>query len=58
MGLKADLEKEVAAVFRAKWDERDGNVVPEDDSLTLGNDAVKLEGDSAICRPGRFHEAR
>jgi class 3 adenylate cyclase len=42
VGLKADLEKEVAAVFRAKWDERDGNVVPEDDSLTLGNDAVKL----------------
>lgn len=43
MGLKADLEKEVAAVFRAKWDERDGTVVPEDDSLTLSNDAVKLE---------------
>ena len=43
MGLKADLEKEVAAVFMAKWDERDGNVVPEDDSLTLGNDAVKLK---------------
>ena len=43
MGLKADLEKEVAAVFRAKWEQRDGNVVPEDDSLTLGNDAVKLE---------------
>lgn len=43
MGLKADLEKEVATVFRAKWDERDGNVVPEDDSLTLGNDAVKLK---------------
>jgi class 3 adenylate cyclase len=42
VGLKADLEKEVAAAFRAKWDERDGNVVPEDDSLTLGNDAVKL----------------
>src|SRR6266478_45893 len=43
VGLKADLEKEVAAVFRAKWEQRDGNVVPEDDSLTLGNDAVKLE---------------
>jgi len=43
VGLKADLEKEVAAVFMAKWDERDGNVVPEDDSLTLGNDAVKLK---------------
>jgi class 3 adenylate cyclase len=40
--LKADLEKEVAAVFKAKWDERDGNVVPDDDSLTLANDAVKL----------------
>ncbi|MGA2418994.1 MAG: adenylate/guanylate cyclase domain-containing protein [Candidatus Acidiferrum sp.] len=42
MGLKTDLENEVAAVFRARWEERDGTVVPDDDSLTLGNDAVKL----------------
>ena len=43
MGLKADMEKEVADVFAGKWQERDGNVVPEDDSLTLSNDAVKIE---------------
>lgn len=43
MGLKDDLEKRVAEVFRTKWDERGGNVVPDDDSLTLGNDAVKLK---------------
>ncbi|MFZ0662376.1 MAG: adenylate/guanylate cyclase domain-containing protein [Acidobacteriaceae bacterium] len=43
MGLKDDLEKRVAEVFRTKWDQRDGNVVPGDDSLTLGNDAVKLK---------------
>jgi class 3 adenylate cyclase len=43
VGLKADLEKEVTAVFKAKWDEREGNVVPDDYSLTLANDAVKLD---------------
>jgi class 3 adenylate cyclase len=43
VGLKADLQKEVAQVFAAKWEERDGIVVPDDDSLSLGNDAVKLE---------------
>lgn len=42
MGLKAELESEVADVFSEKWEERDGNVVPDDDSVTLGNDAVKL----------------
>ena len=42
MGLKADLESEVADVFRSKWEERDGTVVPEDDSIGLDNDAVKL----------------
>jgi class 3 adenylate cyclase len=42
VGLKADLETEVKNVFSTKWDERDGNVVPQDDSVTLGNDAVKL----------------
>lgn len=43
MGLKDELEKHVSAIYKAKWDERDGNVVPDDDSLTLGNDAVKLK---------------
>src|SRR5882762_712902 len=43
VGLKSDLESEVADVFSAKWEERDGNVVPEDDSVSLANDAVKLK---------------
>jgi class 3 adenylate cyclase len=43
MALKEDLEKEVAAIFRAVWTERDGTVVPTEDSLKLGNDAIKLD---------------
>lgn len=43
MGLKEELQKEVAAIFRKVWTERDGNVVPKDDSITLENDAVNLE---------------
>src|ERR1035438_8182643 len=43
MGLKDDLERETAAIFRAAWETRDGAVVPSDDSLKLGNDAVKLD---------------
>jgi class 3 adenylate cyclase len=43
MGLKDDLEKEVAAIFKWKWEERDSEVVPEDEDLKLGNDAVKLD---------------
>ena len=43
MALNDDLQKEVAAVFRAVWDRRDGTVVPADDSLRLGNDAVGLD---------------
>lgn len=42
MGLKDDLQKEVTSTFKTQWSERDGNVVPSDDSLNLGNDAVKL----------------
>jgi len=43
VGLKTDLENEVATVFSSKWEERDGNVVPDDDSVGLDNDAVKLK---------------
>ena len=43
MALNDDLQKEVAATFRAVWDRRDGTVVPADDSLRLGNDAVELD---------------
>jgi class 3 adenylate cyclase len=44
MALKADLESEVAEIFKNLWTERDGTVVPSDDSIKLGNDAVKLKG--------------
>src|SRR5258708_34674599 len=43
MALNDDLQKEVAAIFRAAWDSRDGTVVPADDSLKLSNDAVQLD---------------
>lgn len=43
MALKDDLESEVATIFRERWSTRDGTVVPDDASLKLGNDAVKLE---------------
>ena len=42
MGLKADLESEVKMIFKSVWTERDGNVVPDDQSVKLGNDAVML----------------
>ncbi len=44
MGLKSELEKEVAAIFRAAWQQRDGEVVPDDSDLKLSNDAVNLAG--------------
>lgn len=43
MAIQAELEKEVAAIFRAAWTERDGTVIPADESLKLGNDAVKID---------------
>ncbi len=43
MGLKSELEQEVGDIFSSTWKERDGQAVPTDDSLTLGNDAVKLD---------------
>jgi len=43
MGLKDELSKHVSSTYREIWTERDGNVVPDDSSLTLANDAVKLK---------------
>lgn len=42
MGLKSDLESEVSTIFKTRWAERDGTVVPTDANVKLGNDAVKL----------------
>jgi hypothetical protein len=44
VGLKSDLENEVGTIFRSRWTERDGTVVPNEDSVKLSNDAVKLVG--------------
>jgi class 3 adenylate cyclase len=43
MGLKADLERDVAAIFKSTWSERDGTVVPNDESLKLANDAITIK---------------
>jgi len=43
MGLKDDLQTEVATIFRSVWSERDGTVVPEDNSIKLSNDGVNLD---------------
>ena len=43
VSLKEEIQKEVAAIFRSAWSERDGNVVPTDESLKLGNDAIKVD---------------
>jgi uridylate cyclase len=43
MGLHEDLEAKVKEIFKDQWTDRDGNVVPEDDAVGLGNDAVKLD---------------
>src|SRR4029077_1718994 len=44
MSLEEDLKSEVADIFRKQWSKRDGNVVPESDSLQLSNDALEIEG--------------
>jgi class 3 adenylate cyclase len=43
VSIKDDLSEEVAAIFRAQWTQRDGNVVPSDDSIKLNNDGIKLD---------------
>lgn len=42
MAIKEDLQESVAKVLRERWDERDGEVVPDPEDLKLGNDGVKL----------------
>jgi class 3 adenylate cyclase len=43
VSLGSDIKSEVAAIFRAQWTERDGNVVPEDESIKLTNDGLNVE---------------
>ena len=39
-----EIGKSVSEIFKTKWSRRKGIVVPESDSLQLGNDAVVLDG--------------
>jgi class 3 adenylate cyclase len=43
MSFGEDLQAEVKNIFRDVWSKRDGYIVPESNSLKLGNDAVELE---------------
>jgi len=43
MSLENDLGEKVDEIFAEKWTSRDGTVVPDDDSVTHGNDAVKIK---------------
>lgn len=42
MALQDDLKTNVAEIFRAAWQTRDGRVVPEPEDLGLGNEAVEF----------------
>ena len=44
MALKDELDTAVKAIFKSSWTERDGTVVPDEDTVKLTNDAVKLTG--------------
>src|SRR5882762_2226758 len=43
MALLDDLKSETDAIVRGGWDIRDGEVVPENDNIGLGNEGVSLE---------------
>jgi len=40
--LEEELRDEVSEIFSARWTERDGTVVPTDNSVTLGNEGVNV----------------
>ena len=44
MALADDLGTEVHDIFKDSWSSREGNVVPEPESLKLGNEGVELDG--------------
>jgi class 3 adenylate cyclase len=43
LGLKNDLQDQVKDIFGDQWDVTDGRVVPEPESIGLGNNAIKLD---------------
>jgi class 3 adenylate cyclase len=44
MALLDTLKDDVKGIFAGEWEVRDGRVVPDVNSVTFGNDAVKIEG--------------
>ena len=44
MGIVSDLTSDVTEILATRWESRDGRVVPDAEDITLGNDAVKLDG--------------
>jgi len=44
LGFIEDLESEVKGILHTGWNVRDGRQVPEPETVSLGNDAVKLDG--------------
>src|SRR5437879_1332840 len=44
MPIESDIEEEVREAVHTKWEARDGRVVPDDSSITFGNDAVTIDG--------------
>ena len=44
MSLKEELSDKIAQIFRERWTERDGQVVPEYEDIKLTNDAVLING--------------
>jgi class 3 adenylate cyclase len=43
VGLKTDLEAKVKEVFSSTWEKCDGEVVPDDTSISLGNEGIELD---------------
>ena len=44
MGLLNDISKEVDEIFKTRWENRKGTVIPNPEDVQLGNDAVTIEG--------------
>src|SRR5258707_2335453 len=43
MALRQELQDEVSEILREQWNERNGQIVPTPENISLGNDAVKLD---------------
>jgi hypothetical protein len=43
MGLKADLQNDIAVMLKEPWSERKGQVVPSDENIKLAGDALYLD---------------